>query len=304
MYYSFNSEIAEAYGVDEAIFINNMLFWVAKNKANNKNFHDGHYWTYNSQEALAKLFPFWNKDKIKRIVKKLKEQGVLLVGNYNKSAYDRTNWYSIDENLINGRKSHSAKTHNQKGENVQPIPDINPDIKENILKEKHPQSNPSFDRRAITEDAEQKRSIGRTKVKNCKEYCSSQELSLFDNTNTPLENNNTVNARQGISLGNNNSQESYDIPENKDLSRKAVDNWNYIAEEFKLPTIKVLTSARISKLKARIKQVGGWKEFWQQVYDAISQSKFLKTGNETWKCNFDFVLQESSFVKMIEHQYK
>lgn len=235
------------------------------------------------------------ENKVSEKIKKLEAKG------YIKIEYERQGCQIKKRKIkliYDSQKQESTIPEKGKENNINII------IKENILKEKHPQSNPSFDRRAITEDAEQKRSIGRTEVKNCKDSCSSQELSLFNNTNTPLENNNTINARQGISLENNNSQESYDMSENKDLSRRAVDNWNYIAEEFKLPTIKVLTSSRISKLKARIKQVGGWKEFWQQVYDAISQSKFLKTGNETWKCNFDFVLQESSFVKMIEHQYK
>lgn len=285
MYYSFNSEIAEVYGVDEAIFLNNMLFWVSKNKANNQNYHDGYYWTYNSQKALAELFPFWNEDKIRRIIKKLKDQGVLLVGNYNKLAYDRTGWYSINEDLINGRKPHPAKMRNGKDENAGTIPDINPDIKENILKEKHPTSNSGFGCKTITENAEQEESI------------VIQDSIFTQDNNTPLENNNTVNARQGNEYNGKESKSS-------DISReKAIVNWNRIASNYGLCEIRTITDTRFSKLKARVKQAGGWQEFWNIVNEAIQESKFLR-GEKGWKADFDFCLQPSSFVKLMEKTYK
>ena len=55
--FHFNAELAQRYGVDGAIFLHAMAFWVAKNQANGRHFHDGRTWTYNTLEALAKLFP-------------------------------------------------------------------------------------------------------------------------------------------------------------------------------------------------------------------------------------------------------
>lgn len=97
MQYSFDVEMAEKIGVNEAIMLNNFVFWLKSNKANEKNFFDGSYWTYNSQKAFTELFPFWNELQIKRILKSLVEQGILAVGNYNKNPFDRTNWYSLTE---------------------------------------------------------------------------------------------------------------------------------------------------------------------------------------------------------------
>ena len=88
-HFSFDVQTATDYGVDEAIMIQNFIFWIEKNLANNKNHHDGKTWTYNTQEAFTFLFPFWSKKQVWRIIDSLEKQGVLLKGNYNQSNYDK-----------------------------------------------------------------------------------------------------------------------------------------------------------------------------------------------------------------------
>ena len=127
MNYNFNVEIATKIGVDEAIMLNNFVYWLAKNKANNKNFFDGNFWTFNSVRAYCELFPFWKESQIKRILKSLIDQNVLVVGNYNQSAYDRTNWYSLSNEYI--YLIDWTISTNGKDENSQPIPNIKPDTK-------------------------------------------------------------------------------------------------------------------------------------------------------------------------------
>ena len=43
MNYILNVEVAVKYGVDEAIMLENIVFWIRKNQANNKHFYDGEY---------------------------------------------------------------------------------------------------------------------------------------------------------------------------------------------------------------------------------------------------------------------
>lgn len=97
MNHSFDVDTAKKYGVEAAIIIENLRFWIAKNKANGRHFYDGRWWTYNSSKAMAELFPYWSAKQIERIIAKLKEAGVLHVGHYSQNAYDRTNWYSLGE---------------------------------------------------------------------------------------------------------------------------------------------------------------------------------------------------------------
>ena len=90
MTYSFDCKLAEKYGVDEAIFLHNLYFWIVKNEANGRHHHEGRSWTYNSMAAFAKLFPFWSKRQVERIIRNLVANGALLEGNFNTLPYDRT----------------------------------------------------------------------------------------------------------------------------------------------------------------------------------------------------------------------
>lgn len=165
MNHSFNVELAIKYGIEEAILIENFAFWIKKNAANNKNYINGEYWTYNSAKALEELFPYMNLKKIQRTLIKLEELKIFKSGNFNKKTYDRTKWYCIIDSDIKAMyqlnynvqddKKALDKMSNEKNQdfseeeeknpwtkcpmdldkmsnaftqNVQPIPDINTDI--------------------------------------------------------------------------------------------------------------------------------------------------------------------------------
>ena len=100
MNYHFNSKIAKKYGVNEAIFLQNISYWIMKNKANEKNFHDEYYWTYNSNNAFTKIFEFWSHQNIKTIIKNLIQKNIIKIGNYNKLGFDQTKWYTIINNEV------------------------------------------------------------------------------------------------------------------------------------------------------------------------------------------------------------
>ena len=100
MNFHFDGAVAEMYGVDGAVFISRLQFWIEKNAANDRHYHEGRYWTYNSLRAMEKLFPFWSRRQIERIVKNLKDKGVLLTANYARDSYDRTLFYALDESKL------------------------------------------------------------------------------------------------------------------------------------------------------------------------------------------------------------
>lgn len=100
MEHQFCIELASSYGIEEAIIIHNLYFWIKKNVANGNNFHDGRYWTYNSSKAFSILFPYMTESKIYRVLKSLEEKGLIVKGNYNDTKYDRTTWYSLSDKAI------------------------------------------------------------------------------------------------------------------------------------------------------------------------------------------------------------
>ena len=139
MYYHFDTNRAVILGVDGAIMLENIHYWVSFNKANNNNFYDGEYWTYNSKKAFSELFPFWSEKQVRRILDNLIKDGYLKKGNYNKVGYDKTLWYTLTEkgwelwnfNIGPNGQMEQPKQANRTDQMVQPIPDNKPYNKTN-----------------------------------------------------------------------------------------------------------------------------------------------------------------------------
>lgn len=129
MQHSFDIDIAKEYGMLEAVLLNNIDYWIKHNKANEINYYDGSYWTYNSTKAFNELFPYVSQRQIQNALKHLREEGILKTGNYNKIKYDRTLWYAFTkkgECIMQKCKMEEAESENGDSNNVEPIPDINP----------------------------------------------------------------------------------------------------------------------------------------------------------------------------------
>ena len=139
MEHHFNVELAKEYGILEAVLLNNLQFWIEKNRANGTNFHDGHYWTYNSAKAFSELFPYASQKQIRKALQNLIAEGIIQTGNYNKNPYDRTLWYSFTEkgdSIFQMGKIDVPKRENGNDLEGQPIPDNKTDNKtDNKLKE-------------------------------------------------------------------------------------------------------------------------------------------------------------------------
>lgn len=95
MKHIFDVEIAKEYGVNAAIILENINFWIQKNEANEVNFFDGNYWTYNSGKAMEALFPYLTSKQIRTAVDTLVKAGLVVVGNYNENPMNHTKWYAL-----------------------------------------------------------------------------------------------------------------------------------------------------------------------------------------------------------------
>lgn len=93
----FNTDVAVRYGVNCAILLENIRYWVDKNKANEQNLHDGKYWTYNSKSAFSILFPYMSYKQIRTALDTLRDEGLVETGTFSDNPYDRTLWYTVTE---------------------------------------------------------------------------------------------------------------------------------------------------------------------------------------------------------------
>lgn len=83
---------------------------------------------------------------------------------------------------------------------------------------------------------------------------------------------------------------------------EVVEGWNDTAAKHGLVQVRKLTADRRKKAQAQIRRFD--LEEWQAVFAKVSQSPFLKGSNDRgWRCDFDFILSEKNFVKILEGKY-
>jgi hypothetical protein len=100
MNHSFDIKLAEILGIEESILLQHIAFWIKINSAKGINFRNDKYWTFCSANSLVKIFPYINRLKITRTLSKLEEKEWLISGNFNKSSYDNTKWYTFGKKFI------------------------------------------------------------------------------------------------------------------------------------------------------------------------------------------------------------
>ena len=94
-HHTFDINIAKEYGLEAAILIHHILYWVEYNERQGKNFHEGRYWMYQKQEEMANHFPYMDFWKIHKILKELVKKGVILKNNFNENKFVKTCWYTL-----------------------------------------------------------------------------------------------------------------------------------------------------------------------------------------------------------------
>jgi DnaD/phage-associated family protein len=97
--------LAEKIGLNEAIILQQMNYWLQKSKHE----YEGKHWVYNTYEEWQEQFPFWSKSTIVRCITKLEKLGYLTTGNFNKSPIDKTKWYTINFEILEGMSSPSSQ---------------------------------------------------------------------------------------------------------------------------------------------------------------------------------------------------
>ena len=147
--HSFDIDLASKYGVNAALLICHMQYWISHNKRLKRNLKDGRTWTYQTMEEIAAHFPYLGLDCLRNALhflttgchvksKKKVIEPILMKGNYNKTKFDRTVWYAfVSENDFISNISNDevnsqiekTKIPNQRSENPETIPDAIPEAR-------------------------------------------------------------------------------------------------------------------------------------------------------------------------------
>lgn len=94
--------LAVAIGLEEAIFVQQLHYWLSNPKVKGRIDEYGNKWIYNSYSEWAEdNFPFWSEQKIGRIVRSAEEQSVVICEQLNAMQRDQTKFYRIDYEALN-----------------------------------------------------------------------------------------------------------------------------------------------------------------------------------------------------------
>lgn len=99
--HTFNPFVAKKFGINIAVLVNSFVFWTRTNAAKGHNFHEDRFWCYGTPEYFAKYFPYFTDRQIKYTLQKCLKLGVLIKGNFNDKAYDKTSWYALSDEILN-----------------------------------------------------------------------------------------------------------------------------------------------------------------------------------------------------------
>ncbi len=98
--HSFDTGVASKTGsLEAAVLYNNLAWWLMFNKDKPEAKKEGKIWSYSSYEEIANRLGYMNKRQVKYAMDKLVEHGFIVKGNFNKTPFDRTTWYSFPDNV-------------------------------------------------------------------------------------------------------------------------------------------------------------------------------------------------------------
>lgn len=99
-------KLAKEVGLNEAIFVQQLHYWT-NGKAGK--LIDGKRWVYNTYKDWEENFPFWSNATIRRTIASCEKQNIIIVGNYNRAGFDKTKWYAVNYEEIEGMSKRIAQ---------------------------------------------------------------------------------------------------------------------------------------------------------------------------------------------------
>lgn len=303
--HSFNPLIAKKYGIIESVIINTFIFWIQTNAAKETNYFEDRYWCFGTPQYFTKFFSYLTARQIKYALHNLIKAGVLLKGNFNKKAYDKTNWYSLSDSILFelnldktclqaapaliGQNCPMDWTNLSNGSDkfVQPIPDNKPVNKQDI--NNIGVSNETLD----------------SKKYNSKIFCENLEnLTLSNCTNKFEEEKEIFNKIDNQALESFEAKEGLEETKSPDKSdyRKNQTKKNTHSTNLTQYGINNILQNNIFQIPEQLIQ--DWITNRKKKRAAVTQTAWNKINKELAKCKEKGIEPIEAFEKMVAHGWQ
>ena len=141
--YTFIGKHAEEYGINSAVILHTIIYFVLSNRKQKLNFHKGKYWVFNSSTKWIYFFPFLSQYQIYRCLKDLVKKGAIIEDSFNRKGYDKTLWHTLSDAVLKDcikdsywkNRMRKPLANLQKGtcKSARPIPNINTTIDTDVM---------------------------------------------------------------------------------------------------------------------------------------------------------------------------
>ena len=295
--------------LNEAVFVQQLHYWLERKKQSGKNFVDGRYWVYNSVEDWLKQFPWLSSATLRRTIESLEKKGYVIKDNFNQKKMDRTSWYSLNYEKI---MEIDEKTKRQKEENAMAALDAA--LSED--KNESPQTidNKDFSRIAQNEQMQLSKSTNASAqneqmqmLKMSKSICSKRAnpSAHFEQSNTiDFSLNYPKTTSSEISCADSHpSEDEEEVAEEIKIAEQIIKSYNELCPSF-LHCIK-LTAGRL-KLIRDLFHEGITLEQIIEAFKQAERSDFLtgrKPGADWTRFDFDWLIQPSSVISLLEGKF-
>lgn len=128
------------------------------------------------------------------------------------------------------------------------------------------------------------------------------EEKQVSNKKKPTEKNTKKEESNALTI----VQTNIPIEDAVSYKQRIITAWNTIASRYETtPSVSIITDTRLKKFKNILKFANiDEHQFFNAINKALSESKFLRGVGKKWRANFDFFLNQNSFLKVIEGTYK
>ena len=96
---TYDPEVAEEYGLEEAILLKNFDLWTSPDKENpnDRKYFSGRYWICVSLKELHAIFYHMSISTIRRTLDNLLDEGLLMKDNFNPNPLEKILWYALTD---------------------------------------------------------------------------------------------------------------------------------------------------------------------------------------------------------------
>lgn len=259
--------LAKKIGLKEAIVLQQMHYWLNSKKIENI---DETPWVFNTYKDWSKQFSCWSKITTIRSIKSLEKKNLIITGNFNKSRFDKTKWYTI-----NYKKLEELKML---------LPKSKSDIK-------------LYATTLIDEIEEEPKKVEITPQES-NENSMRSERSLDEiNLITSYIDTKSTTKNNSLSLSSTTS-----LSGSLQREKTMIQIWNEVVEQNKRKV--ELTPSRINKLnKILSNHFKNDTSLWQNFCHTTMKSKFLRGEVTNFKINLDWLLKSPNLKKVMDGNY-